>query len=169
MSGVSRKFGFSLTVLLFAAYVLTIHNFFGAPGPPRPVVRFSDVAEKAGIGLSMVNGGAETKKYIFESTGSGVALIDYDRDGYPDIFSVNGSRLEGFGRKARHPPTISSTITATGPSRMSVPERVLRVPVGARACALAISITMVSTICSSHTTAARISFTVIMVTALLQT
>lgn len=46
----------------------------------------------------MINGGAEKKKYAFESTGSGVALIDYDRDGYPDIFLVNGSRLEGFGR-----------------------------------------------------------------------
>ncbi len=44
----------------------------------------------------MINGGALTKKYAFESTGSGVALIDYDRDGYPDIFLVNGSRLEAF-------------------------------------------------------------------------
>ena len=44
----------------------------------------------------MINGGAETKKYAFESTGSGVALIDYDGDGYPDIFLVNGSRLGGF-------------------------------------------------------------------------
>ena len=40
--------------------------------------------------------GPGTKKYAFESTGSGVALIDYDRDGYPDIFLVSGSRLEGF-------------------------------------------------------------------------
>jgi len=43
----------------------------------------------------MING-AGTKKYIFESTGSGVALIDYDRDGYLDIFLVNGTQLEGF-------------------------------------------------------------------------
>jgi enediyne biosynthesis protein E4 len=63
-------------------------------------MRFVDVAQKAGIAVPMVNGGAETKKYIFESTGSGVALIDYDRDGYPDIFLVNGSRLEGFEHKA---------------------------------------------------------------------
>ena len=44
----------------------------------------------------MVNGEEGTKEYAFESTGSGVALIDYDGDGYPDIFLVNGSRLEGF-------------------------------------------------------------------------
>ena len=34
-------------------------------------------------------------KYIFESTGSGVALIDYDRDGFQDIFLVSGNRLDG--------------------------------------------------------------------------
>jgi hypothetical protein len=48
----------------------------------------------------MVNGGAETKKYAFESTGSGVAVIDYDGDGWPDIFVVNGSRLEAFAPNA---------------------------------------------------------------------
>ena len=36
------------------------------------------------------------KKYIVESTGSGVAIVDYDDDGWPDIFLVNGSTLEGF-------------------------------------------------------------------------
>jgi hypothetical protein len=46
----------------------------------------------------MVNGGTQTKKYIFESTGSGAALIDYDHDGYPDIFLVNGSRSERFAK-----------------------------------------------------------------------
>ncbi len=59
-------------------------------------VRFTNVAEKAGITTRIVNGGETTKKYIFESTGSGVAFLDYDHDGYPDIFLVNGSRLEGF-------------------------------------------------------------------------
>ena len=36
------------------------------------------------------------KKYIIETTGSGVALIDYDNDGWQDVFLVNGTRLEGF-------------------------------------------------------------------------
>lgn len=52
----------------------------------------------------MVNGGAETKKYAFESTGSGVALIDYDGDGYQDIFLVNGSRWQRFAPSPA-PPT----------------------------------------------------------------
>jgi enediyne biosynthesis protein E4 len=58
--------------------------------------RFTDIAESAGLGVRVVNGGEKTKKYIFESTGSGVAVFDYDRDGFPDIFLLNGSRLEGF-------------------------------------------------------------------------
>ncbi len=54
---------------------------------------FVDVAAKAGITVRNVNGGSETKQYIIEATGSGAAIIDYDRDGWPDIFLVNGRQL----------------------------------------------------------------------------
>lgn len=54
---------------------------------------FVDVAGKAGIVVRNVNGDPATKKYIIEATGSGVAIIDYDRDGWPDIFLVNGRQL----------------------------------------------------------------------------
>jgi len=43
-----------------------------------------------------VFGGIDTKKYIIETTGNGVAIFDYDNDGWPDIFLVNGTKLEGF-------------------------------------------------------------------------
>ena len=36
------------------------------------------------------NGGVEPKQYIIETTGSGVALIDYDNDGLLDLFVVSG-------------------------------------------------------------------------------
>jgi len=58
--------------------------------------QFVDAAPAAGLTVHVVNGGEKEKKYIWESTGSGIAAIDYDRDGYPDLFIVNGSRLEGF-------------------------------------------------------------------------
>jgi len=54
---------------------------------------FVDEAVRAGIQVRDVNGGEETKRYIIEATGSGVAMIDYDRDGWPDIFLVNGRPL----------------------------------------------------------------------------
>jgi len=36
----------------------------------------------------MFLGGETTKKYIIETTGTGVAIFDYDNDGWPDIFIV---------------------------------------------------------------------------------
>ncbi len=61
---------------------------------------FVDVAAKAGIAVRNVNGGVESKHYIIESTGSGVAIIDYDHDGWPDIFLVNGTDLNLGGSKS---------------------------------------------------------------------
>ena len=64
--------------------------------PVKPAANFTDVAEKAGLTLQNIFGGVDTKKYIIETTGTGVAIFDYDNDGWPDIFLVNGTRLEGF-------------------------------------------------------------------------
>jgi hypothetical protein len=63
---------------------------------PTPVANFTDVAEKSGLTAPNIFGGLDTKKYIIETTGTGVAIFDYDNDGWPDIFLVNGTRLEGF-------------------------------------------------------------------------
>jgi len=46
--------------------------------------------------MSNIFGGKDTKKYIIETTGTGVAIFDYDNDGWPDIFMVNGTTLDGF-------------------------------------------------------------------------
>jgi enediyne biosynthesis protein E4 len=64
--------------------------------PPQPSANFSDIAERAGLTFTNVFGGLQTKKYIIETTGTGVAIFDYDNDGWPDIFFVNGTTLEGF-------------------------------------------------------------------------
>jgi enediyne biosynthesis protein E4 len=65
-------------------------------GKTPPIANFTDIAEKAGLTMSTVFGGRDTKKYIIETTGTGVAIFDYDNDGWPDVFLVNGTTLEGF-------------------------------------------------------------------------
>jgi hypothetical protein len=65
------------------------------PQPSR-IAWFTDDAEKAGLTTQNVFGGLETKQYIIETTGTGVAIFDYDNDGWPDIFMVNGTRLDGY-------------------------------------------------------------------------
>jgi hypothetical protein len=71
-----------------------------AQNPPKPpqnaIAWFTDVAQKSGLTAPIVFGGKDTKKYIIETTGTGVAILDYDNDGWPDIFIVNGTTLEGF-------------------------------------------------------------------------
>ena len=64
---------------------------------------FIDVAEQAGLRMENVNGGVETKKYIIETTGSGVAIFDYDNDGWPDVFLVNGTTLDDATERIKKP------------------------------------------------------------------
>jgi enediyne biosynthesis protein E4 len=53
--------------------------------------------------MENVNGEVDTKKYIIETTGSGVAILDYDNDGWPDIFLVNGTTLDEAKEKTSNP------------------------------------------------------------------
>src|SRR6266436_10282109 len=58
-------------------------------------VTFVDVASLAGLNEQIIYGGVEQKRYIIETNGCGVAFIDYDNDGWMDLFLLNGTRLEG--------------------------------------------------------------------------
>ncbi len=94
-SRVSR--GLTFATLLFMAVILPAQQPKTAPPPAKnPIANFTDNAEKAGLTMQNIFGGVDTKKYIIETTGTGVAIFDYDNDGWPDIFIVNGTRLEGF-------------------------------------------------------------------------
>src|SRR5260370_24998651 len=61
---------------------------------PNPKVEFRDIAAAAGLTASNIYGGVTTKNYVFEINGNGAAIFDFDNDGKPDIFLVNGARLE---------------------------------------------------------------------------
>jgi enediyne biosynthesis protein E4 len=67
------------------------------PAPSgRPFnAHFTDVASAAGLHAPVIYGGVDSKKYILESTGCGCAFIDYDNDGWMDIFLLSGTRLTG--------------------------------------------------------------------------
>src|SRR6266851_607025 len=52
----------------------------------KPIVHFTDMAQKAGLTTPVIFGGETTKKYIIETTGTGVAIFDYDNDGFQDIY-----------------------------------------------------------------------------------
>ena len=70
--------------------------------PEAASIQFRDVTEQAGIHF-VHNNGAFGKKYLPETMGSGVAFIDYDNDGWPDIFLVNGMDWPGHIRKHSTP------------------------------------------------------------------
>jgi len=61
-----------------------------SPTPPRPsgAIEYTDVSAEAGIRFKH-NSGAFGKKYLPETIGAGGAFLDYDNDGWQDIFLVN--------------------------------------------------------------------------------
>ena len=63
---------------------------------------FQDVTAKSGIHF-VHNNGAFGKKFLPETVGPGVAFIDYDNDGWTDIFLVNGSDWPGHVQKHSTP------------------------------------------------------------------
>src|SRR6476620_10656519 len=75
----------SLGILLFCAFPGQIKG-------PAIEVHFTDITEKAGINFRHVS--SPEKKYIVVSMSGGVALFDYDNDGYLDIYLVNSLTVD---------------------------------------------------------------------------
>ena len=70
---------------------------------PKGPVPFEDVTAAAGLSLWRHVSGADDKRYILEAIGSGVALLDYDNDGWLDIYLPNGSVRSAMEGKAEAP------------------------------------------------------------------
>ena len=62
-------------------------------------VQFADIAARAGLVHPSVYGGVERKRFIIETNGAGVALVDYDRDGWLDALVLSGTRLRDGERR----------------------------------------------------------------------
>ncbi len=95
-----------LAILIFAISALAQQPYPPTTDHPGPAW-FVDVASKAGILVRNVNGSVDSKRYIIEATGSGVAILDYNNDGWPDIFIVNGTTLPGDKTSSTGPAPTS--------------------------------------------------------------
>jgi len=76
----------------------TLALILGA-GTPSNKVHFTDVTASAGIKF-IHNAGKTGKKYLPETMGSGVAFLDADGDGWPDILLINSKDWTARGRRS---------------------------------------------------------------------
>jgi hypothetical protein len=67
-----------------------------------PII-FQDIARQAGLAGWHHTAGTPAKRLILEEKGPGVCLIDYDNDGWLDIYLVNGSNYDALDGKAAAP------------------------------------------------------------------
>jgi hypothetical protein len=89
-------------ILVFALAILLVEQTGIGATPETSTVQFRDVTQQAGIHF-VHNNGAFGKKFLPETMGPGVAFIDYDNDGWPDIFLVNGMDWPGHVLKHSTP------------------------------------------------------------------
>ena len=64
----------------------------GKPSGIPFLARFTDIASQAGLTAPTIYGPVEKKDFIIETVGCGCAFIDYDNDGWLDIFLLSGTR-----------------------------------------------------------------------------
>ena len=95
---------FAIVASCAVAFVFAVLGAFGSSGSAASTsgIIFRDVTQQAGIRF-VHNNGAFGKKFLPETLGPGVAFIDYDNDGWPDIFLVNGTDWPGHIQKHTTP------------------------------------------------------------------
>src|SRR5260370_958970 len=90
------------TILVLVLAIFLVGKTGIGATPETSTIQFRDVTQSAGIHF-VHNNGAFGKKFLPETMGPGVAFIDYDNDGWPDIFLVNGMDWPGHVQKHSTP------------------------------------------------------------------
>ena len=85
----------SLLGLVIAGFAQDRQSLSGSAWP----VTFTDIAAPAGLVHSTMYGGIDRKRFIIETNGSGVALVDVDNDGWLDALVLSGTRLKEDARE----------------------------------------------------------------------
>ncbi|HYN84048.1 MAG TPA: CRTAC1 family protein [Pyrinomonadaceae bacterium] len=70
--------------------------------PQAPKV-FEDVTARTALASFRMSSGGGAKDYIVETVSAGVAVFDYDADGRPDIYLLNGSSIAAEQGRAPRP------------------------------------------------------------------
>ena len=77
----------------------------GRPSQPQAPIQFEDVTARAGIKFHLTCGTSQ-KLYIMDAMCGGIAFFDYDNDGWPDIFLLNGSTLQQLNADSSPPSKL---------------------------------------------------------------
>src|SRR5687767_830561 len=80
----------------------TSRRTVGIADPKAPVI-FEDVTDKTPLANFRHRSGEAAKNYIFDTPSGGAAIFDYDSDGRPDIYLLNGSTREAIEGKEKPP------------------------------------------------------------------
>jgi hypothetical protein len=81
-----------------SAVVLAAAAFAHATEEVAWPVTLTDIAQVAGLTAPSVYGAVDRKRFIIETNGAGVALVDFDRDGWLDALVLSGTRLADDSR-----------------------------------------------------------------------
>src|ERR1035437_5750900 len=90
-----RRLLSTLPAMLTPALVPAKIRAMLATAKAAPFSRFVDVAASAGLTQTVFYGDSTRNTYIIEVNGTGCAFLDYDNDGWMDVFLLGGRRLEG--------------------------------------------------------------------------
>ena len=93
----NRRQSFTTLVWYIFCLALAVRQNSASQLPNNDLaIKFVNVAEQAGIKHKTIYGDEHKNRYLLETTGCGAGFIDFDNDGWQDIFLVNGTRLDGL-------------------------------------------------------------------------